>query len=228
MGKGDRVMTELEYQKAALVTIKPHDSKAIAISDWCLGLSGETAEVIDLFTDHFLSNAQHRLWVIDERMELAKEIGDVLWYTAALCAELEVPFVATFKEIMEEVQIVEGQKVSCVYECLQLACEVGYISENIKHHVMHKEALKTELIQQAVTRIWKYLHLLALTQEFTIELAAQLNIAKLQHRYKPSNGTFDIAASAQRHEQEEKFIDTQIYKELYEQILCKQVMGVKD
>ena len=209
-----------EYKALALRSIKPHTDKHAAICDWCLGLSGETAEVLDIFTESFERAPQGTLWEDDSRMELAKELGDILWYTVAAAAELGVEHKADFADYVAAVPLGERKNISVVYECLQLAVEVGYLAENVKHYVMHGEDLKADLAIQALDHIWQYLHLLAIAQGFTLVDIAELNVAKLAHRYNlKEGGQFNVEASAQRHEQEAIFTDTEEYKILRQRII---------
>ena len=75
-----------EYQKEVLKNFKPrrqlseHES---ALLDWTLGIAGEAGEIIDVI-QHNIFHQQPM-----DKMELAKEIGDCLWYLTALCEELE-------------------------------------------------------------------------------------------------------------------------------------------
>jgi NTP pyrophosphatase (non-canonical NTP hydrolase) len=57
-----------------------------------LGLTGEAGEVADTIKKAVFH--RHEL----DRAELVKELGDVLWYVAALCSKLEVPM----SEVMEK------------------------------------------------------------------------------------------------------------------------------
>lgn len=50
-----------------------------------IGLTGEAGEVADTVKKAVFH--RHPL----DRVELVKELGDVLWYVAALCSKLEVP-----------------------------------------------------------------------------------------------------------------------------------------
>jgi len=78
-----------EYQKAAARTLIDRPGFALSDADlllvWnALGLAGEAGEVADLVKKGILH--QHGL----DRDELKKELGDVLWYAAALCTRLGV------------------------------------------------------------------------------------------------------------------------------------------
>ena len=77
-----------EYQKLSSGTFKPaeaiEDEKIIHLLDWCLGLSGETGEVLDLIKHKVFHKEKADL------MELAKELGDVMWYVSAICTTCEI------------------------------------------------------------------------------------------------------------------------------------------
>lgn len=59
---------------------------------WCaLGLVGEAGELAELVKKGIL----HRHGV--DKTELRKELGDVLWYLAAICTQFDIPL----SEVME-------------------------------------------------------------------------------------------------------------------------------
>jgi NTP pyrophosphatase (non-canonical NTP hydrolase) len=70
-----------EYQRGALRTAAPRDQRNVLFS-LVLGLVGESGEIAEKF----------KKWVRDldsdesqiDRADLAKELGDVLWYVAVL------------------------------------------------------------------------------------------------------------------------------------------------
>lgn len=72
-----------EYQKQAVGTFKPakviQDDQKIHAVDWGLGLGGEAGEVQDLVKHHVFHGEAL------DKMQLAKELGDVLWYITAMC-----------------------------------------------------------------------------------------------------------------------------------------------
>ena len=69
-----------QYQEQAYVMIPPHESERDECLNWLVGLSEETGEVMGVF--------KHALWGREDlnHVELAKEVGDVLWYLQAICS----------------------------------------------------------------------------------------------------------------------------------------------
>lgn len=70
-----------QYQKEATMTFKNHQEltpEEARLLDWATGLGGETGEVLELIKHQVFSKEP-----ID-KMDLAKELGDVLWYLTAL------------------------------------------------------------------------------------------------------------------------------------------------
>lgn len=75
-------MTLNEYQAAALETaVYP-----IAIIYPALGMCGEAGEVADKVKKVIRDNNQD--FTDDKKLEIAKEIGDVMWYCATLANDL--------------------------------------------------------------------------------------------------------------------------------------------
>ncbi|MCM1075975.1 MAG: nucleoside triphosphate pyrophosphohydrolase family protein [Roseburia sp.] len=73
-----------EYQAAALTTaVYPTDKKIIYPA---LGMCGEAGEVADKVKKVIRDNAQD--FTAEKKREIAKEIGDVLWYCAVLSHDL--------------------------------------------------------------------------------------------------------------------------------------------
>jgi len=83
-------MTLDEYQKEALVTAIFSGNELKDLSHWVLGVSGESGEIAEKVKKIIRDFDGH---VSDEtKVELAKEIGDVLWYLAVLAKHLGVNF----------------------------------------------------------------------------------------------------------------------------------------
>jgi NTP pyrophosphatase (non-canonical NTP hydrolase) len=65
------------YQRKSRRTMAPNQD-ALAISNYAMGLAGESGEVVDL-----LKKWVHHGHTLD-RDKLVKELGDVMWYVAAI------------------------------------------------------------------------------------------------------------------------------------------------
>lgn len=73
-----------DYQTAALTTaVYPEDKRIIYPA---LGMCGEAGEVADKVKKVIRDNAQN--FTAEKKREIAKEIGDVLWYCAVLSHDL--------------------------------------------------------------------------------------------------------------------------------------------
>lgn len=73
-----------EYQKRTYIAIQPHTDKKDEILNWSIGLSEECGEV--------MNHIKHYCWGNEpiNNVEIAKEIGDVMWYLSALCTVLNL------------------------------------------------------------------------------------------------------------------------------------------
>ena len=77
-----------QYQKEStdvFKPIKPLQPQQIRLLDWAMGLGGEAGEVLDLLK-HIICHQDTQL----DKMELAKELGDVLWYVSAIATTCEI------------------------------------------------------------------------------------------------------------------------------------------
>lgn len=79
-------MTFEEYQKKAQLSVIKHPDPLMNKTIWVLGVSGEASEI----AEKWKKIVAYEDGVISEeaKQELAKEIGDVLWYAAALSESL--------------------------------------------------------------------------------------------------------------------------------------------
>lgn len=84
-----------EYQKKAWETaIYPNKGKNLSYP--ALGLGGETGEVLEKIKK--ITRDEGSEITKEKKEELVKEMGDVLWYLAALATELNL----NLKEILEK------------------------------------------------------------------------------------------------------------------------------
>ena len=79
------------YQQRAYKALGEHDDAKDRANNWCLGLSGEVGEVEELIKHHYYGGEKLN------KVKLAKELGDVLWYINALASHfgLSMNMIAT-------------------------------------------------------------------------------------------------------------------------------------
>lgn len=75
-----------DYQTRTYIAIQPHTDKKDEVLNWSVGLCEECGEV--------MNHIKHFCWGNEpiNNVEIAKEIGDVLWYLSALCTVLNLDF----------------------------------------------------------------------------------------------------------------------------------------
>lgn len=199
-------ITFTEYQLEALRTIKPHASKTEAIADWTMGLLGEVAEVQEAL---LVKN-----WDEQALMELAKEGGDVLWYLTALMDELKLSMIHedSFAEL-------DSVRLAVNNPFANLLITAGKISELMKHYTMHKEVIDFDTVRHLAWDVLVYLNAVLGEHKIALSSAAELNAAKLAHRYNLKNGgEYNAAASTDRRSKEQLFKSTETYIRLHADI----------
>jgi NTP pyrophosphatase (non-canonical NTP hydrolase) len=78
-----------DYQKRALTTVISTDDPFKDLLHWVLGLNGEAGEVAEKLKK--IIRDKNSVVSDEDKAELAKELGDVLWYIAVFAHELGVP-----------------------------------------------------------------------------------------------------------------------------------------
>lgn len=71
-----------EYQDLSYYAVQCHDSLKDAVSHWAVGLTEEAGEVSGCVKHKFFNYEDIPL------VRFAEELGDTLWYIAAMCSEL--------------------------------------------------------------------------------------------------------------------------------------------
>lgn len=95
-------MTFDEYQKQALTTVISNGDEFKDLLHWVLGVNGEAGELAEkvkkIIRDKNGTVSQQ------DKEELAKELGDVLWYLAVFAHDLGVPFETIAKQNLDKLQ----------------------------------------------------------------------------------------------------------------------------
>lgn len=88
-------MTFDEYQKQALTTAVNTYEPLMAKTIWAMGVAGEAGEVVEKWKK--IVAYKDGVITDEDKAELAKELGDVVWYIAVLAHELGL----SFEEVMQ-------------------------------------------------------------------------------------------------------------------------------
>lgn len=80
------VMTLDDYQRRALETVLSTGDEFKDLLHWILGVNGEAGEIAEKIKK--IIRDKDGVVSADDKTELAKEVGDVLWYLAVLSEQL--------------------------------------------------------------------------------------------------------------------------------------------
>lgn len=88
-------MTFDEYQKQALTTAVNDYEPLMEKTIWAMGVAGEAGEVVEKWKK--IVAYKGGVVTAEDKAELAKELGDVVWYIAVLAHSLGL----SFEEVMQ-------------------------------------------------------------------------------------------------------------------------------
>ena len=95
-------MTLEEYQKRALTTVIETDNEFRDLLHWVLGINGEAGEIAETMKE--ITRDKNGELTDGDKKELAKEVGDVLWYLAVFAHNLGVPLEDIAKANLDKLQ----------------------------------------------------------------------------------------------------------------------------
>jgi len=95
-------MTLDEYQKKALTTVISSDNEFRDLLHWVLGINGEAGEIAEK-VKKIIRDKDGKVSEKDKE-EMAKEVGDVLWYLAVFAHHLGVPFEKIARQNLDKLQ----------------------------------------------------------------------------------------------------------------------------
>ncbi len=95
-------MTFDEYQKRALTTVISKGDDFKDTLHWVLGINGEAGEVAEKVKK--IIRDKNGVISQDDKNELAKELGDVLWYLAVFAKDLGFSFDRIASSNLEKLQ----------------------------------------------------------------------------------------------------------------------------
>lgn len=154
-------MSLIKYQSGSVPTIL----KDFNIEYYCLGLSGETGEIMN----HYLKNSSSHL--------IIKEIGDVLWYLARITEKIDTT--------LDKLQI-QSFGSSFGELCIFLGSCVGEVNDSVKKFIRDDNRIinktRREYIIKNCGQILSILSEMAVLQNATILDVANMNIKKIMSR----------------------------------------------
>ncbi len=91
-----------EYQKQAMTTVLTTDDKFKDLLHWVLGINGESGEIAEK-VKKIIRDKSGQVSA-EDKTELAKEIGDVLWYLAVFADQLGMKLDDIAKQNLDKLQ----------------------------------------------------------------------------------------------------------------------------
>ena len=208
-----------EFQRQAAKTFKPHEpisAEQAELLDWALGVGGEAGEVEEVIKHHVFSHEEL------DKMKLAKELGDVLWYISAIASStgIEMSSIAELNQAKLSHRYKE-QKYSDEDSALRHETEQKFedtlMYQSLKSRILHTPAPlnvifvgpdgsgKTTISQAVAQRLapegFTY-HKCNYEQEDKVELGRKLIASKTNVIYDRFYYPDDIIYSRVRHERE--------------------------
>lgn len=95
-------MTIEEYEKQALTTVITADNEFRDLLHWVLGINGEAGEIAEKVKKIIRDKGGEVS--ADDKTELAKEVGDVLWYLAVFAHHLGIPLETIAQQNLDKLQ----------------------------------------------------------------------------------------------------------------------------
>lgn len=210
-----------EYQVAAYVTVNPKLNYEQRMGNWIAGLAGEPGELTEAADSMWLGARED---ISEEAMDvkLIKELGDCMWYGAALAQECGLKLSAvlgetSLKKFSHTAAGEEDEEHRELRTRIHLE-PIGYIFvwsarasyragvlcdylKKVLYHVEDGSSLRHELDKDKVSAgLRRYFAALAQVSAqiggTNLELVGETNIAKLRARYM--DGKFTAAQSVER------------------------------
>jgi NTP pyrophosphatase (non-canonical NTP hydrolase) len=95
-------MTFDDYQKHALSTVLSSDDSFKDLLHWVLGMNGEAGELAEKMKK--IIRDKNSVVSDEDKLEMAKELGDVLWYVAVFAHDLGVPLDTIAQQNLDKLQ----------------------------------------------------------------------------------------------------------------------------
>ena len=136
-----------------------------------LGLAGEAGEIAELFCQHT---------PIDLTL-LRKELGDVLWYVAAICSKLGITMQTAWQA--DPLQSIDP-RTAPARRALFLVASAASVVDSLKKQICHRHGLNVATLIPQLGTVISAVDALCSAYDLSIASVMETNIEKLQQRYK--------------------------------------------
>ncbi len=168
-------MTNYEYlvtyqSEAARLAVYPEMRRGAIIY---LGIVGESIEVMEAVHARLAS------------VEIERELGDVLWYVAAICDELELSMATIVQDGIESTLFTTTREFPWRW-ARAMVVRAGRISECFKKHLRDRDTVlrddRKETVIECLEELVARVHLIARAEGSSLELVVMRNLEKLVER----------------------------------------------
>lgn len=170
-----------EYQKRAARTLisapdKEYSNDEIMLTWNTLGLVGEAAEVEDVIQRAFSVYG-------DKTAELEKELGDTLWYVAALLTRLGVDMERLKESCPDEAVRKQVTSRPIFFTTMKLTINAGAVAEYVKKTVFHQHQFSSEKMFELISDVYFEIAMICASVCIDMGKVMKDNIEKLEIRY---------------------------------------------
>jgi len=190
------ITTFSEYQNESKKTTMYSRENGIGIMYIALGLAGEHGEIIEKIKQFIQSKGE----VFDNfKLELTKEIGDLMWYISQLCTETGLELSKVASQILKnEVDILDKYDeqiqntqfnsidIKLEYICIDMTITISKLVEKIKKIIRNKngnfDIEDIDIINKILATVFSNIRELIVLFSLSIKDILNLNIQKITSR----------------------------------------------
>jgi NTP pyrophosphatase (non-canonical NTP hydrolase) len=192
-----------EYQSETKRTSPDEKDVIAALENFSMGLSGESAEVVEIVHDFLFGSP------LLDKEKLAKELGDVMWYIARTSGVLgrSLSNVAGISRI-DAFQLINANEIFEIERdqlrnlnrlSMKLVATTGVITDHMKKVRFQGREIDLDLVVHQLDRALVLVSQIAYVIEYKLTAVIDMNVKKLRTRYP--NG-FEIKRSENRIDEE--------------------------
>lgn len=135
-----------------------------------LGLAVEAGEIAELFTQDLINLTL-----------LRKELGDVLWYVAAICSKLGITMQTAWQA--DPLQSIDP-RTAPARRALFLVASAASVVDSLKKQICHRHGLNVATLIPQLGTVISAVDALCSAYDLSIASVMETNIEKLHQRYK--------------------------------------------